>query len=74
MKKNMKQKKIQRMTMVRSVALLMGLLDSDTWRCKMQGHELCSHMGESEFQGWKSIFIVPQGGVIRMWVDTGSAA
>ena len=30
--------------------------------------------GRSEFWGWKSIFIVPQGGVIRMWVDLVSSA
>lgn len=53
MKKNIKQKKVQRMTVVRSVALLMGLLDSDTWRCKMQGHELCSHLGEVSSRGGK---------------------
>jgi len=41
------------MTVVGSVALLMGLLDSDAWRCKMQGHELCSHMGEVSSRGGK---------------------
>lgn len=44
MKRNIKQKSTE-IDSGWCVALLMGLLDSDIWRYKMQGCELHSHLG-----------------------------